>query len=40
MSGIDIDALRQWVGRSETHPDLITAAPLAAHAATLGERRP
>ena len=36
MSGLDIDALRQWVGRRETRTDLITAAPVAALAATLG----
>jgi 3-methylfumaryl-CoA hydratase len=35
MSGLDIDALRQWVGRRETRTDLITAAPLVALAATL-----
>ena len=34
-SAIDVDALQQWVGRSETHTDLITAAPLARLAATL-----
>ncbi|HSV36606.1 MAG TPA: MaoC family dehydratase N-terminal domain-containing protein [Ramlibacter sp.] len=35
MSGIDIDHLRQWIGRRETLNDLVSAAPLAALAATL-----
>jgi len=34
-SGIDIDALRQWIGRRESRGDTITAAPVAALAATL-----
>jgi 3-methylfumaryl-CoA hydratase len=32
---IDIDTLRQWIGRRERHTDLITAAPIGALAATL-----
>ena len=32
---IDIDALRAWIGRRETRSDLVTAAPIAALAATL-----
>ncbi len=34
-TGIDIDTLRQWIGRRERHTDLITAAPIDALAATL-----
>ncbi|MFL6697874.1 MAG: MaoC family dehydratase N-terminal domain-containing protein, partial [Vitreoscilla sp.] len=30
-----LDALRGWVGKRETHTDVITAAPIAALAATL-----
>ncbi|MEO8805192.1 MAG: hypothetical protein ABI433_03870, partial [Burkholderiaceae bacterium] len=32
---VDIEALRSWVGRRETRSDLVTAAPIAALAATL-----
>jgi 3-methylfumaryl-CoA hydratase len=32
---VDIEHLKQWVGRSETRSDEITAAPMAALAATL-----
>jgi len=32
---LNIEHLRQWVGRSETHEDEVTAAPIAALAATL-----
>jgi 3-methylfumaryl-CoA hydratase len=35
MGSIDIDHLRQWIGRRETHTDLVTASPAAALAATL-----
>lgn len=32
---VDIEQLREWVGRSETHEDVTTLAPLRALAATL-----
>lgn len=32
---VQLDELRQWIGRSETRVDWVTAAPLAAMAATL-----
>ena len=35
MADLDLDALRAWIGRRETRADLVTAAPLAALAATL-----
>lgn len=35
VAGLDIKHLQEWVGRSETRPDQITAAPMAALAATL-----
>jgi 3-methylfumaryl-CoA hydratase len=34
-SADSLDHLRDWVGRTETHHDLVTAAPLAGLAATL-----
>src|SRR5438067_480162 len=39
---VDIDDLRQWVGREETSDDLVAPVPVAALAATLDrdERRP
>ncbi|NQU61479.1 MAG: MaoC family dehydratase N-terminal domain-containing protein [Rhodospirillales bacterium] len=38
--GIDIDHLRQWIGRSEDVSDVATAAPLACLAATLDRDDP
>jgi 3-methylfumaryl-CoA hydratase len=35
VAGLDIKHLQQWVGRSETRSDQVTAAPMAALAATL-----
>ena len=35
MTDIDIDHLRQWIGRTETRHDLAAARPVAAMAATL-----
>lgn len=35
LAGLDIAHLQEWVGRSETRSDLVTAAPIAALAATL-----
>jgi 3-methylfumaryl-CoA hydratase len=32
---LDLEHLRQWVGKTETRSDLVTAAPIAALAATL-----
>ena len=34
-TGIDLDQLRTWVGRTETRTDLATAVPMAAMSATL-----
>ena len=39
-SGIDMARLADWIGRSETRQDLITAAPVAALAATLDRDDP
>lgn len=39
MTTLDIDHLRQWIGRSETRHDTIGAAPIAALAATLDRDR-
>ncbi|HUF20991.1 MAG TPA: MaoC family dehydratase N-terminal domain-containing protein [Burkholderiales bacterium] len=39
-NALDIDALRQWVGRSETRRDVVTAAPVAAMSATLDRDDP
>ena len=36
----DLDTLRQWIGRTETRSDLVTAVPLAALAATLDRDDP
>src|SRR5579863_4481535 len=35
VAGLDIAHLQQWVGRSESRSDQVTAAPMAALAATL-----
>ncbi len=35
VADVKFEALRAWVGRRETHTDLVTSAPLAALAATL-----
>jgi len=40
MSSSDLATLRQWIGRTETRDDLITATPLAALAATLDRDDP
>ncbi len=39
-AAIDIDALRRWIGREETRTDIVTAAPIAALAATLDRDDP
>jgi 3-methylfumaryl-CoA hydratase len=38
--GLDLDLLRQWLGRTEQRTDEVTAAPLAALAATLDRDDP
>jgi 3-methylfumaryl-CoA hydratase len=40
MSEIDVDHLRQWIGRSETRHDLVAATPVAAMSATLDRDDP
>ncbi|MDP9054505.1 MAG: MaoC family dehydratase N-terminal domain-containing protein [Acidobacteriota bacterium] len=35
VAGLDLEHLTQWIGRSETREDEVTAAPVAALAATL-----
>lgn len=35
MSEIDVDHLRQWIGRTETRRDMVAATPVAAMSATL-----
>jgi 3-methylfumaryl-CoA hydratase len=35
VAGLDLEHLQQWVGKTETRWDLVTAAPIAALAATL-----
>ena len=37
---MDLNELRTWLGRSETRSDLVTAAPVAALAATLDRDDP
>ena len=32
---LNIEELRQWIGRSETRTDTVTAAPVVAMSATL-----
>jgi 3-methylfumaryl-CoA hydratase len=39
-TAVDLPQLRQWLGRSERRADLVTAAPLAALAATLDRDDP
>lgn len=39
-SALDIDALRQWVGRTERRGDVVTAAPVAAMSAMLDRDDP
>jgi 3-methylfumaryl-CoA hydratase len=39
-TGIDLDHLRTWVGRTETRSDLVTAVPMAALSATLDRDDP
>ncbi len=39
-TGIDLDHLRTWVGRTETRNDLVTAVPVAALCATLDRNDP
>ncbi len=33
---VDLDRLREWIGREETRVDQATVAPIAAMSATLG----
>ena len=40
VAGLDIEHLQQWVGKTETRLDLVTAAPVAALAATLDLETP
>ncbi len=40
MMGLDMDHLRQWIGRTEDAADVVTAAPLASLAATLDRDDP
>jgi 3-methylfumaryl-CoA hydratase len=37
---LDLDHLRSWIGKTETHHDIATAFPIAALAATLDRRDP
>jgi 3-methylfumaryl-CoA hydratase len=37
---VDLDGLREWVGRTETRSDVVTAAPVAALSATLDRDDP
>jgi 3-methylfumaryl-CoA hydratase len=39
-SGVDLDHLRTWIGRTETRNDLVTAVPMAALSATLDRDDP
>jgi 3-methylfumaryl-CoA hydratase len=39
-TGIDLDHLRTWVGRTEARNDLVTAVPVAALSATLDRNDP
>jgi len=39
-TGVDLDHLRTWVGRTETRSDLVTAVPMAALSATLDRDDP
>lgn len=40
MNAVDIEALQQWVGRTETRTDVITTAPVAALSASLDRTGP
>ena len=40
MSAVDIDGLQNWVGKTQTRCDVITAAPVAALSATLDYAQP
>ena len=40
MSAVDIEALQSWIGRTHTHSDVITAAPVAALSASLDYEHP
>jgi len=40
VAGLDIEHLQQWVGKTETRLDLVTAPPVAALAATLDLETP
>lgn len=39
-TGVDLDHLRAWIGRTETRSDLVTAVPMAALSATLDRNDP
>ncbi len=39
-SGVDLDHLRAWIGRTETRNDFVTAVPMAALSATLDRDDP
>lgn len=39
-TGVDLDHLRAWIGRTETRRDLVTAVPMAALSATLDRNDP
>jgi len=39
-TGVDLDHLRTWIGRTETRNDLVTAVPVAALSATLDRNDP
>lgn len=39
-TGVDLDHLRAWIGRTETRSDLVTAVPMAALTATLDRNDP
>ena len=40
MNAVDVEALQQWVGRTQVRNDVISAAPAAALSATLDHPRP
>jgi 3-methylfumaryl-CoA hydratase len=39
-AAIDLEALRAWIGRTESRTDLVTAVPCAALSATLDRDDP
>jgi 3-methylfumaryl-CoA hydratase len=39
MSAVNLDALREWIGRTETRTDVITEAPVAALSASLNHEQ-